>query len=77
MTDNERLSLVGYMEKHIREHVIVLAGDGNIEGGFGHLPKSDDLHERMSNIERSISQFYLRANGVDVAGNFDDGFIIT
>lgn len=77
MTEQARLTLVGHMEKQIREFRIVVAGDADIQGGFGHLPKSDHLPTRVDNIERSINQFHLRANGLDVAGNFDDGFTLS
>jgi hypothetical protein len=77
MTNQERLTEVTHMEKMIREFRIIVAGDADIQGGFGHLPKSDHLPTRVTNIERSINKFHLRGNGVDISGNFDDGFTIS
>lgn len=77
MTEEERHSIVSHMETMIREFRIVVAGDADVQGGFGHLPKSDHLPTRIENIERSINQFNLRGNGVDISGNFDDGFVMS
>ncbi len=77
MTDIQRSSLVGHMEKMIREFKIIVAGDGDIQGGFGHLPKSDHLPTRVSNIEHSINKFFIEGNGIQVSGNFDDGFTLS
>ncbi len=76
MTELERKAMVGHMEKMIREHQIVVAGDAQLIGGFGRLPRSDHLPTRIENIEKSIHDFSIRADGFNVAGNFDDGFIL-
>ncbi len=76
MTELERTSMVGHMEKMIREHQIIVAGDAEIQGGFGRLPRSEHLPTRIENIEKSIKNFSIRGNGLNVAGNFDDGFVI-
>ncbi len=76
MTEPERISMVGHMEKMIREHQIVVAGDAQLIGGFGRLPRSDHLPTRIDNIEKSIKNFSIRVDGFNVAGNFDDGFIL-
>lgn len=76
MTEQQRNSMVGRMERMIREHQIVVAGDAQIIGGFGRLPRSEHLPTRMDNIEKSIKNFSIRFDGLNVGGNFDDGFII-
>ncbi len=76
MTEPERNAMVGHMEKMIREHRIAIAGDAQIIGGFGQLPISDHLPTRISNIENSIKNFTIRADGLNVAGSFDEGFIL-
>lgn len=77
MTDIERLQMVKWMEHNIREFKIIVSGDADIQGGFGHLPRSDHLPTRVSNIEKSIDKFRIEANGFNVSGNFDDGFIFS
>ncbi len=77
MTELERLSLVGHMEKMIREFSIISAGNGVVEGGFGRLPVSDNIEDRINNIHRSINEFRLEGSGIDVAGDFDNGFALS
>ncbi len=76
LTEEQRKSMLGHMEKMIREHQIVIAGDANIIGGFGRLPRSEHLPTRIENIEKSIKNFSIKSDGLNVAGNFDDGFIL-
>lgn len=73
MTIPERLTK---MEKHIREFSIVVTGPAQVEGGFGPLPPSTDDSQRIANLQRSIDQFTLVGNEVDVQGSFHDGFSI-
>ncbi len=63
-------------ERQIREFRVISAGNGVVEGGFGRLPVSDNIEERINNIHRSIGGFRLEGNGIDVAGNFDSGFAL-
>ncbi len=76
LTEDQRKAVISHMEKMIRDHQIVVAGDAEIIGGFGQLPKSDHLPTRIENIEKSIKNFSIRFDGLNVGGNFDDGFII-
>jgi len=77
MSDEERLLLVGHMERMIRDFRIVVTGGADIEGGFGPLPKSSDMKARVSNLERSLNQFHLVGHGVDVSGNLDNGLVVS
>ncbi len=76
LTEDQRKAVLGHMEKMIRDHQIVVAGDAQIIGGFGRLPRSDHTPTRIENIEKSIKNFSIRADGLNVGGNFDDGFIL-
>lgn len=76
LTEQQRKSMLGHMEKMIREHQIVVSGDAQVIGGFGRLPRSDHPPTRIDNIEKSIKNFSIRFDGLNVGGNFDDGFII-
>ncbi len=76
MTDVERNSAVTLMEKSIRDFKIVTDGTFEIMGGFGRLPVSETMEERVTNIERSINQFSLEGAGVGIGGTFDNGYVV-
>lgn len=73
MTVEERISK---LENHVRKFNVIVAGGGNVLGGFGALPVADTLQERVVNLEKSVRNFRLEGDGVLVAGNFDQGYII-
>lgn len=76
MTEVERNSAVTLMERSIREFKIVTDGTFQIEGGFGRLPVSETIEDRVTNIERSINQFRLEGSGVNIGGTFDTGYVV-
>jgi hypothetical protein len=76
MTKEERLAQISMLENQIRGFRIVVVG-GNIEGGFGRLPKSDDEETRITNIEESMNRFYLDSSDFNVAGGFDSGYVLS
>lgn len=65
------------LEKQVRNFKVVVAGNGNIEGGFGELPPSGEMGDRISNLEQATEKFSMGGNNVQIAGSFDTGFIVT
>ncbi len=76
MTERERNSAVTLIEKSIREFKIVTDGTFQIMGGFGRLPVSEKMEDRVTNIERSINQFTIEGAGVRVDGTLDTGYSV-
>lgn len=74
MTQEERIER---LEKHVLNFRIITAGDGSIEGGFGSLPRADNIGDRLSNLENAVAKFTLAGNNVQVSGSFDSGYILT
>lgn len=72
-TNEERIAR---LEKHVRDFRIITAG-GDISGGFGPLPLSDDNSARLNNLENAVARFTLAGNNVEVSGSFDAGYILT
>lgn len=50
---------------------------GAVQGGFGELKPAVNHEDRMTNLENAVDQFALQSRDVNVAGNFDDGFIFS
>ncbi len=73
MTVEERITR---LENHVRNFKVVVAGGGDVLGGFGHLPLADTTQERLDNLEKATANFKLEGSGVPVSGNFDHGFVI-
>jgi hypothetical protein len=74
MNDEKHLT---EMEKQVRDFRLVYVGSGSLEGGFGPLPHSDSMSERIKNLHIAMDNFKLVGNGFDVAGSFDKGFMIS
>lgn len=72
-TNEERIA---QLEKHVRNFKIITAGNGEISGGFGRLPPSEDIGERLANLEKAIAKFTLSGNNVQVSGSFDSGYVL-
>ena len=68
---------VRYLESRVRGFRIMVAGDAKIEGGFGHLEKSDELSTRISNLEKAFSGFLLRGNGFSASGSMKSGYTLS
>lgn len=77
MTEQELHSKAAKLESLINEFRIVNPA-GAVKGSFGKLEiETTNIEERISNLERSIAEFNLTGDGnVQVAGNFDSGFIV-
>lgn len=74
MTVEQRLSK---MEYFVRNFQIVVVGDAIVVGGFGDLPKSDGVEDRINNLERSINRFSLAGDNVlEVSGSLEEGYVI-
>ena len=73
MKMDERLTK---LEKQVLEFRIVVAGGGAVHGGFGELTRSNVQSERISNLQRSVRDFSVVGDNMNIAGNFDDGFVI-
>lgn len=74
MTNETRIAR---LERQVRNFKIIVAGDGNIQGGFGELKPSGDTGERIANLEQATRKFSLDGNNIQIAGSFDTGFIVT
>ena len=74
MTNEQRIAK---LEKQVREFRVVTAGPGDVQGGFGPLPKGNESGERLDNLEKAASEFFLTGDGVNVAGSFDEGYFVT
>ncbi len=74
------LDRIDTLERIINKFKIAVAGDGDVQGKFGSLPKNQSQlspHERLANLESVTNQFGLSGQNVDVAGTFDDGFTLS
>jgi len=82
MEDHDEISgstirRVENLERIVNRFKLVVAGSGNVSGGFGKLPKNQEqlpIQERIANITAARLKFNLVGQNVDVAGTFNDGF---
>ncbi len=65
------------LEDTIRNFRIAHAGDGLLRGNFGWLPDNfKDLKDQIANMQRSIDQFQLEGDDLNVSGSFDKGYTV-
>ncbi len=61
----------------VRNFRIAHAGDGLLRGNFGNLiDQFKDLQHQMENLQRSVDQFTLEGDGLNVSGSFDKGYTV-
>ncbi len=77
ISNNAIESRVKYLEKRVLGFRIAVTGSG-LEGGFGVLPRADELSMKLANLEKSFSGFRLQgSNGVNASGSIEDGYILS
>jgi hypothetical protein len=73
MTDEKRLAK---LEKQAEDMRIVSSGPGTALGLPVFERKGSTVEERLANLEKWTKDFQLVGKDLDVAGSFEDGFVI-